>query len=424
MNRPAFFYGWIILPVVMLVSICTSPGQTFGIAVFNPYFRDALGLSNSELSGAYMAGTMLAALPLTYVGALMDRYGPRYTLVGVVLLFGLTCLGVTQVSGFFTLFLAFFFLRFLGQGSMSMLARNALAMWFHRRLGLASGLANLGMAAAVGGIPALSIALIATYGWRGTYALFGVTIWVLLLPLLIFVLRNRPEEIGQIPDGSKGDQDLRDETLTAETPSFSLQQVFRSRAYWITVCCLASSSMSGTGVHFHIVSIFADRGLDTAAVATMFSLYAVIIAGGRVVGGILADRLPLNILLSAALIFQCSGFIALNKLQAQWLPQVFPVLLAVGSSILMSVSETIWVRYFGRRHLGKIRGSVSSIGVAASGAGPFLMGVAYDYFGSFSQVLWASTGLAAPLALIALAATPPQSTNDTRTSPSTPESSR
>ena len=100
------------------------------------------------------------------------------------------------------------------------------------------------------------------------------------------------------------------------------------------------------------------------------------------------------------------------------------MLLAVGSSILMSVSETIWVRYFGRRHLGKIRGSVSSIGVAASGAGPFVMGVAYAYFGSFSQVLWASTGLAAPLALIALAATPPQSTNDTRTSPSTPESSR
>ena len=44
MNRPAFFYGWIILPVVMLVGICTSPGQTFGIAVFNPYFRAAVGL--------------------------------------------------------------------------------------------------------------------------------------------------------------------------------------------------------------------------------------------------------------------------------------------------------------------------------------------------------------------------------------------
>ena len=118
MSRLPFFYGWLMVPAVMLISICTSPGQTYGVAVFNPYLREALGLSNSELSGAYMAGTVLASLPLTYIGALMDRYGPRCTLMGVVFVFGITCFGVTQVSGLFTLFIAFFFLRLLGQGSM------------------------------------------------------------------------------------------------------------------------------------------------------------------------------------------------------------------------------------------------------------------------------------------------------------------
>ena len=88
MSRLPFFYGWVMLPVVTLISICTSPGQTYGIAVFNPYLREALSLSNSELSGAYALGTILASLPLTYVGALMDRYGPRRVLFGVVFLFG------------------------------------------------------------------------------------------------------------------------------------------------------------------------------------------------------------------------------------------------------------------------------------------------------------------------------------------------
>ena len=124
MSRLPFFYGWIMLPAVMLVTICTSPGQTYGVSVFNPYIQQSLGLSSAELSGAYMIGTVLASLPLFWVGALMDRYGPRRVLVGVVVLFGLTCMGMRYVSGLGSLFLVFFFLRFLGQGSMSMLAQE------------------------------------------------------------------------------------------------------------------------------------------------------------------------------------------------------------------------------------------------------------------------------------------------------------
>ncbi|MBT4979410.1 MAG: MFS transporter [Gemmatimonadetes bacterium] len=408
MSRLPFFYGWLMVPAVMLISICTSPGQTYGVAVFNPYLREALGLSNSELSGAYMAGTVLASLPLTYIGALMDRYGPRRTLMGVVFVFGITCFGVTQVSGLFTLFIAFFFLRLLGQGSMGMLARNALAMWFHKRLGLASGLANVGMAVAVGGMPALGFWLIESYGWRGAYAVLGGAVWLLLFPLLIFVFRDRPEEMGLLPDGGEVAEDDAAGRVVPEDPAFTLRQVLRSPAYWIAVCCMASWSMSGTGVQFHIVSIFAGRGLEPAAVATMFSIYAFIIAGGRVGGGMLADRMPLNLLLALALVCQCAALISLNLVDAAWLPWVFPVCSATGSSLLMSVGETMWVRYYGRRHLGKIRGSVSTIGVAASGVGPFVMGVAFDYFGGFEQVLWGCAGLAAPLAVLALAATPPK----------------
>ena len=408
MSRLPFFYGWLMLPAVMLISICTSPGQTFGVAVFNPYLREALGLSSSELSGAYMAGTVLASLPLTYIGALMDRYGPRRTLIGVVFAFGITCAGVTQVSGIFTLFIAFFFLRLLGQGAMGMLARNALAMWFDKRLGLASGLANVGMAIAVGGMPALGFWLIEGYGWRGAYAVLGGAVWLMLFPLLIFVFRDRPEEMGLLPDGGEAADDGMDQRVVPESRAFTLRQVLRSRAYWIAVCCMASWSMSGTGVQFHIVSIFAGRGLEPPMVATMFSIYAFIIAGGRVVGGMLADHMPLNVLLAMSLMCQCAALISLNKVDPQWLPWVFPMCSAAGSSLLMSVGETMWVRYYGRRHLGKIRGSVSTIGVAASGVGPFVMGVAYDVFGGFEQVLWGCASLAVPLAILALAATPPK----------------
>ncbi len=406
MSRLPFFYGWIMMPAVMLVSICTSPGQTFGISVFNPYIQEALGLSSSELSGAYMLGTMLASLPLFWVGALMDRHGPRKVLIGVVLLFGATCIGMRYVSGLSSLFVAFFFLRFLGQGSMSMLARNALAMWFERRLGFVSGLSNLGMAAAVGVVPALGFALIDAYGWRGAYTVFGLGIWALIVPLLVFVFRDRPQDMGQELDGGKGDETAVVESV--DERSFTMDQVLRSRSYWIAVACMSSWSMSGTGAQFHVVSIFAERGLGAGPVAAMFSLYAAVIACTRLVGGALADRVPLNGLTALSMICQGAGLAALVAVPAPLLPYVYSVVFASGSGLLMAVSETIWVRYYGRAHLGRIRGLVSTIGVAASGLGPFVMGVGYDLFGSFAQVLWCCAGLCVPLALLGLWATPPR----------------
>ena len=131
-------------------------------------------------------------------------------------------------------------------------------------------------------------------------------------------------------------------------------------------------------------------------VATMFSIYAFIIAGGRVVGGMLADHMPLNVLLAMSLMCQCAALISLNKVDPQWLPWVFPMCSAAGSSLLMSVGETMWVRYYGRRHLGKIRGSVSTIGVAASGVGPFVMGVAFVVLtakGADRMIVFAMTGV-------------------------------
>ena len=108
--RVPFFYGWIMIPIAMIVQIASSPGQTYGISVFNPYLREAMSLSQSELSGAYMLGTLLASLPMTYVGHIMDRYGLRRTLTVVVILFGLACGTMMQVKGLATLFLAFLYL--------------------------------------------------------------------------------------------------------------------------------------------------------------------------------------------------------------------------------------------------------------------------------------------------------------------------
>ena len=374
--------------------------------VFNPFLRESLSLSQSAFSGAYTLGTFLASFPQTYVGALMDRFGLRRTLFVVVVIFGLACFWMSQVSGIVTLFIAFLFLRMLGQGAMGLLSANTVAMWFNKRLGFTSGVMSTGMALAAGGMPALGLWLIDGFGWRWSYVILGLLVWGMMLPVLAIFYRNKPEDVGQVPDGKMM---LTEAAQKAEDDrSFSLSEAMRTRAYWIGAAAMAHWSMIGTGIQFHLVQIFLDRGMTTSDAAMAFTVLAGAGATGRLVGGILADRLPLNGLLACAPAVLACGVFLLLQLSDVGSIVVFGVAMGLGQGLLQSVHTTIWARYYGRVHLGKIRGSLSTITVGASSLGPFAMGFAYDSFGGYSEILWVFLVIVAMMSFVGLLATKPK----------------
>lgn len=405
-SRVPFFYGWMMLPIVIVTQVATSPGQTFGVSVFNPYIRQALSLSHSEISGAYMLGTLLASIPMIYVGALMDRYGLRRVLTAVVVLFGFACVGISQALGLISVFFSFLFLRMLGQGAMELLGNNALAMWFNRRLGFAAGIMSLGAGFAMGLVPTLNLWLIQGFGWRLAYPILGAGVGVVMLPLLAIFFRNRPEDVGQVPDGSLLGVNNEAEDKGNEV-NFTLSQAVRTRAYWIMAVAAALPSMIVTGIHFHAVQIFLDCGLSEADAAMMFTISAAFGVAFTLGGGILADRVPLNLLLSCSTAGLAGGVVILLNVSTVFSSQVFAAVLGMGQGLLSAVGATIWVRYYGREHLGKIRGALATVAVAASSSGPFLMGAAHDYFGSYQEVFWFFVMITTPMVFVGFFATPP-----------------
>jgi MFS family permease len=407
-SRVPFFYGWVMLPVAMVIQVATSPGQTHGVSVFNPSLRESLNLSHSELTGAYMVGTMLASVPMVAVGSLMDRYGPRLVLALVTSLFCIACAAFSQVSGLVTLFLGFMFLRMLAQGSMSLLAQNTLAMWFNRRLGLASGIKSMGMAFGLGVIPPFHLWLIQSYGWRTAYVILGGMVALSVLPLLAVVYRNRPEDVGQVPDGAPKIRLSKGHGGDAEEVNATLREAMRTRAFWILAGCMASWSAIGTGITFNIVPLFLDHGFQEADAALMFTTLAVASGVSMLVGGLLADRFRLNLLLSLSMAGMAISIGQLMVMTTSLDVHLFATGMGLSQGLMMSVGSTVWVRYYGRRHLGKIRGSLTTVGVGASSLGPFLMGAAYDLTGGYAEILWVFLSVYAPLAVVALFATPPR----------------
>jgi MFS family permease len=117
---------------------------------------------------------MLGALPIAYIGHLMDLYGLRRTILCVVTLFALACLATSQAREWLTLTASYFLLLMFGPGALSFLSGNTLAFWFERRLGAVEGFRQLGMASAMAVIPTVNVWLVATWGWRGAYQLLGL----------------------------------------------------------------------------------------------------------------------------------------------------------------------------------------------------------------------------------------------------------
>ncbi len=409
--RLPFFYGYVMIPVAMFVQIATSPGQTYAISAFTPSLRESLGMNDSLLSLAYMLGTVGAAFPLSFVGPLTDRYGLKgITLVAVVALSS-ACYFASQATGFFTLLAAFFLLRFLGQGSLSLLSGNAIAMWFRTRMGRVSALMSIGTAIAFAWIPQLISDWIAAVGWRETYRGIAVVLLIAMLPLIVLFFRDRPEDVGQrvdgLPEPTSNQESIGTEQHKSHARSLTLQEALRTRAFYILAATNTVWAMAGTGVLFYLFTLCEDRGFGNSVPAHLFKTFGLSMLAMQLTGGVLADFFPLNKLLGTGSVMLCIGFALIGFGQTEIALHGFAGLFGGGQGLLLAVGAVIWVRYYGRTHLGSIRGSTWCLTVAGSGCGPLLMGVTRDYTGDFGPAIVAFFSAMCVLAVTAWWATPP-----------------
>jgi MFS family permease len=407
-RRAPIYYGWVILPISIISAVLTSPGQTFMISVFNPSLREALDLTLTELAGAYMAGTALASLPLSAVGTWSDRLGIRKMLFLAGSLFSLACVFMSQVKSLPMLFFAFLFLRLLAPGALELLSANMLPMWFRDKLGTISGVKSVAVNLLIGGVPVGALALIQRYGWRTTYLLAAAFVFSLLLPMVYFLFVNRPEEIGQTIDGGArlAAPDLGTSDQSPER-AYTLKMAVRTRSYWILTLTWLAWAAIGTAIAFNFLPIFTAKGLSEQQAAAIFTGLMTVSAVFQILGGILADRVPLRWLAFGGPALYAIAVGALILVSGSSAALVYILVLGLGQGLFMGLGATVWVHYFGRAHLGKIRGTSWTFAVAGSSIGPFLMGVSYDQTGDFRLSLVSIVVILTGLAIAGLWATPP-----------------
>jgi MFS transporter, OFA family, oxalate/formate antiporter len=382
-----FFYGWVILLVGMLGIVMMGPSQTFTFSLFlDPMVRD-LGLSRSFISLSYGLATLAASFMLPITGRLVDRFGARRMIVVDAIIFGLAIMLFSQLVGPLSLMGMFLLGRFLGFGSMQLISNNVIAQWFVRRRGFVMGIAGQSLAISLLIYPALSNWLIGQLGWRLAWVALGALVLAIMLPVGWIFFRDRPELYGLLPDGNE--PSAEELIVLSREEHWTLAEARHTPVFWLFFAGCAIQSMLTAGLVFHQTSLFQVHGIDGSLTVMAFQLQAIFAVAGNLGMGYLLDHLPARRLLALQMIGLAAMLLQMIFLQNMLHIALYSALMGLASGSFRVMDATVWARYFGRLHLGSIRGATMIGTVGGTALGTFILGVGYDFTGSYDTTLYA-----------------------------------
>lgn len=388
------FYGWVIVAVGIVVG-CIGMGGLMSFGVFLQPMSDSLGWSRAGISTASTLAFLSMGVGGFLWGWMFDRYGARVVVFLGGLLQGLG-LAVASQAETLPVFLAVYGTAVgLAAGAVYVPLTAATASWFTRHRSLAVSLVSAGLALGTTIVAPLARWLIVNHDWR--YAMFtlGIIAWAVILPLAL-LLRRAPAAV--VAAGSGGANGRPAEMTTRHALKTPL---FWSLALANFACCAAHS-----GPIFHMVSYAAACGVAPLTAATVLGAAGIAALSGRILCGLMADRLGAKRTLVGCLALQ-SVAIALY-LPARDLNSLYAVSMLFGFSYggAMPLYAILVREHFPARIMGSVFGVVASISTFGMALGPPLGGWLFDHYGGYGWLYVASSAIGAAAVVIAVTVRP------------------
>ncbi len=398
---PRMYYGWPMVGVAALCLFCSGPGQSHTFSVFIQPITQSLGVSKASIASAYAIATLFAAFLLPHAGRLLDRYGPRLTLVGLSCLLGVACLFFGAAANFMWLAVGFAALRFLGQGATMMSAANLVSQWFLSKRGFAMSLMGFGFAASMAIHPLLGELLIDKIGWRMAWVCLGLMTWVLMLPVLLLIVHDRPEAVGLRIDGQSAvtptDNESVDEPVVE---GLTVQEAKADRAFYLL--CAVWFVVGGliTVLQFFQVTVLSDKGLDDSFGARLFTVSALTAVITMPLIGRVYDTVKTRFVIAIQLCLIATALVAITFVTGFASGAVYAIIFGLCTAFMLTMFGYLWPRYFGRAHLGSIQGQGQMVGVIGASLAPVPVGFAIDRFSNPDMTLYALAVLSLVTAVV------------------------
>ncbi len=390
------FYGWVIVGVGMVVT-CIGMGTMMSLGVYLQPMAQDMGWTRAGISFTAVLNFLAMGVGSFLWGSLSDRFGTRAVVLAGGILLGLGLITASHAAELWQFQLLFGILVGLAAGSFYAPLIATITRWFtaHRSLAVALVSSGMGLGSVV--MAPLSRWIITNYDWRSAMLTIGSLALIVVIPASLFVRRPPAATHAGTQAG-----------IAADGHDFTMAQVLRTPQFAAIALTHFACCATHSGPIFHMVSYAIDCGIPSMTAATVFGVTGLASLTGRVVCGLIADRVGAKQTLVVGLAIQAlavslymitRGTVGLYALAA---------LFGLSFGGVMPLYAILVREYFGTRIMGTAFGTVAMVSTLGMAIGPWAGGWLFDTFGSYFWMYVGSFGIGLGAVAIAFTFRPPQ----------------
>lgn len=314
--------------------------------------REEFGWSRGTVGLAVSINVLLYGFIGPFAAALQQRFGlRRVTAIALVVIATGSAL-TTQMSHPWHLYLLWGLVVGTGSGCMAtVFASTVASRWFVARRGVVTGVLTAGSASGqLVFLPVLA-GLADDHGWRWVGIVVGVSA-VSMVPLVLLVLRDRPEDVGLRPYGAFDDapppMPIGNPVRAAMG---ALADARRSGTFWLLWGSFAVCGLSTSGlIQTHFISAAHEHGMPSATAGTYLAMIGIFDIIGTIASGAFTDRFDARHLLCAYYLLRGLSLFVLDPALAGGGGGLFGFMVFYGLDWVATVPPTValCVQHFGR----------------------------------------------------------------------------
>ncbi len=392
-KKEKIFYGWIIV-----FSGAVIYGVALGfyyntLTVFVKPVCEAFGFKRAQFALYTTIVSMTAMCMLPVYGNILKRFPLKkvMTIAGIaVCLVPMACSFATNLNAFYVIAL----FAGLTNGGVSIMAVSQLInSWFVEKRGMAMGIAFSGSGISASIMVPIIARVIENYGWQWGYRALSLAGALLLLPTILLLVREKPEDMGLKPLGVELLN--KDGTLNGSSrvkTGIEAKAAVKTPTFWFLLGGIFCISLTMIGMQQHTIPYLTDIGYSAAFASSIMSLMMLLMTGSKMMLGIIFDRFG-PLLGSALATVSCfTAATLLLSASNPIVPWLYAVSLAIGYASGSVPSSFLTAHYFGDKDFTKIYAYISMGGSLGSAIAPSLSGQIFDMTGNYTYAWYLYIG--------------------------------
>ncbi len=392
-NKKVFNFAWIIVGF-SFITLALVYAVWYSFSVFFVPILKEFGWSRSVGAGAFSLFIIITSIIGPFVGAMIDRFGPRSVMITGSLFLGAGLALCSSIQTWWQFYIFFSVITATGIGATGWVSNVTIIQhWFKEKRGLPTGIISAGIGIGIlVCVPSVQY-LIIHVGWRMTYGIMAIFIPLVVISMAIPFLKRSPKttqllysDQGISPPVIKNPSVVNEEWASH---SWTIRQAVATKPFWLICLSLLSGNFATQSIFAHQVIFFVDRGLEALFASYIVGIVGVVSIGSKILWGTLADRIGREVTYTIGMVCATFGIIFLvvfNIFPFSGFPYFYAFFFGMGYAVIVALPPLITADFFEGKAYGGIFGSLMIFMGVGGASGSWFAGFIYDQVGSYLPV--------------------------------------